>query len=61
MWVLAVGRTMGSWSWASVDVPKQSAWLLWGLVIAAALASLKGGRPEPLPVSGEPLVAGEPK
>jgi competence protein ComEC len=61
MWVLAVGRTMGSWSWASVDVPKQSAWVLWGLVIAAALASLKGSRPEPLPVSGEPFVAGEPK
>ena len=61
MWVLTVGRTMGSWSWASVDVPKQSAWVLWGLVTAAALASLKGGRPEPLPVSGEPLVAGEPK
>jgi competence protein ComEC len=61
MWVLAVGRTMGSWSWASVDIPKQSAWLLWGLVIAAALASLKRGRAEPLPASGEPLVAGEPK
>jgi len=61
MWVLAVGRSMGGWSWASVEVPTQWALLLWGLVIAAALASLKGGRSEPLPPTIEPLAAGEPK
>ena len=61
IWVLAVGRTMGDWSWASIGVPTQWAWPLWGLLIAAALASLKAGPAEPLSVSGEPLVAGEPK
>jgi competence protein ComEC len=38
-WVLAVGRTTGGWSWASIDVPEPWAWPLWALVIAAALSS----------------------
>ncbi|MPZ90871.1 MAG: hypothetical protein GEU68_04440 [Actinobacteria bacterium] len=38
-WVLAVGRTTGGWSWASIDVPEAWAWALWALVIAAALGS----------------------
>jgi competence protein ComEC len=58
-WVLAVGRTTGSWSWASLEVPKAWAWPLWGLVIAAALASLGTGRSVPPPSDPEP--AGEPK
>jgi competence protein ComEC len=59
-WVLAVGRTTGSWSWASLEVPKAWAWPLWGLVIAAALVSLGTLRPA-RPPSGDPEPAGEPK
>jgi competence protein ComEC len=39
-WVLAVGRTTGGWSWASIEVPRAWAWPLWALVIAAAFVSL---------------------
>jgi len=46
-WVLAVGRTTGSWSWASIDAPEAWGWPLGALVIAAAVASLRADRPEP--------------
>lgn len=46
-WVLAVGRTTGDWSWASVEAPAAWAWPLWVLVIAAAVASLRARRAEP--------------
>jgi competence protein ComEC len=59
-WVLAVGRTTGSWSWASLEVPQAWAWPLWGLVIAAALVSLGTLRPA-RPPPGDPEPAGEPK
>jgi competence protein ComEC len=60
-WVLAVGRTTGSWSWASIEVPKAWAWPLWGLVIAAALRSLRTRSSGLLPGAGEPELAGRPK
>jgi len=59
-WVLAVGRTTGSWSWASLEVPKAWAWPLWGLVIAAALLSLGKLRSARRP-PGDPESAVEPK
>ncbi|MGH2750432.1 MAG: ComEC/Rec2 family competence protein [Actinomycetota bacterium] len=40
-WVLAVGRTTGSWSWASIEVPEWWGWPLGALVSAAAAASLR--------------------
>ncbi|HZK52293.1 MAG TPA: hypothetical protein VFD47_12110, partial [Actinomycetota bacterium] len=45
-WVLAVGRTTGSWSWASIEAPEAWAWPLAALVIAAAIASLRADRDE---------------
>lgn len=39
-WILAVGRTTGGWSWASLQVPEWSAWPLGALVVGAALATL---------------------
>jgi competence protein ComEC len=60
-WVLAVGRTTGSWSWASIEAPKAWAWPLWGLVIAAALMSLRTRSSGLLPGAGEPELAGGPK
>ncbi len=56
-WVLAVGRTTGSWSWASIDVPEAWAWPLGAFVIAAALASLRAGRAEPQPSPSSPAGA----
>jgi competence protein ComEC len=61
MWVLAVGRTMGSWSWASIEVSRGWAWPLGGSVIAAACASVWARRSELLLGHVDPEVAGEPK
>lgn len=48
-WVLAVGQTTGSWSWASVEVPSAWAWPLGALVASAAAVALAspGGRSRP--------------
>ena len=60
-WVLTVGHTAGSWSWASIEVSEAWAWPLWGLVIAAAVASLMASRSELNSGSGEPERGGEPQ
>ena len=46
-WVLAVGRTTGSWPWASIDLPEAWGWPLGALVLAAALVALRGDHAEP--------------
>jgi len=40
-WVLAVGKSTGAWSWASVDVPEWWGWPLGVLVVAAAVATFR--------------------
>ncbi|MDQ3771900.1 MAG: ComEC/Rec2 family competence protein [Actinomycetota bacterium] len=40
-WVLAVGKSTGAWSWASVDVPEWWGWPLGVLVAAAAVATFR--------------------
>lgn len=60
-WVLTVGRNAGSWSWASIEVSEAWAWPLWGLVIVAAVASIRASRSELVSGSGEPELGGGPK
>ena len=60
-WVLSVGSTAGSWSWASIEVSEAWAWPLWGLVIAAAVVSLRAGRSELNSGFGEPEIGDGPQ
>jgi hypothetical protein len=46
-WVLAVGRTTGSWSWASIEIAEAWAWPLGALVLAGAFVALRAGHNEP--------------
>ena len=54
VWILAVGRTTGGWSGASLQVPEWWGWPLGALVAGAALATL---RSDPMASEREPVEA----
>lgn len=53
-WILAVGRTTGGWSGASLEVPRWWAWPLGAFVVVAALATRRDSSPGDEAESGDP-------